>query len=646
MPAVIKPRSHKAPRVTGSPHALKRNTVTGRPISLLFLDTETEIAYEFPGVQWQRFRLGVTCYYRRRYGGREATEIWADHKSPESVCQEIEARARGRTVLYVFASNPSFDLWVLKFYTWFSRRGWKASFIYDEGLRFILVCRREKEVLKILALQNYYPLGIAAVGKELGLEKIECEPLNASEKELFRYCRRDVEILKRAVLEYIDFCDTANLGGWALTLSGQAWNALCHRFLKTRVWVHKNEKTLALERAAYFGGRVEAYELGSPSGGPFVKLDVNSMYPYVMLMMPYPINYEQTWVAPPLDFARIVLNNYCVVADVTLQTDVPLWPTIIQGRTCFPIGTFRAQVCTGGLLTAFELGAVRQVHRLVMYKRGALFRGFIAEFWKRRSEYRQQGKNCWSLLVKRLMNSLYGRFGMAPPVLIEKKQVADSGFYRELYIPADGGETKEITLIMHTMFVNQGRHEGKHSMPAVAAHVTEYARLHLAEILNTLGWDRALYCDTDSVFLRATDLGRLHEHLDPETLGKLKVEQEIKRLTIYGPKDYVVDGKRTIKGVPEKAEQVGKHDYRCEVFPGIKTLFATPKGTQIPLDSVNLFSPRQLLDFQGEGLYPVLRQVKHLERIYRKGDVQANGKVKPYRLSDSRALTPSTLMRS
>lgn len=631
---MLRDRRRTPPSVSGKPHTLPGNKATPRPRHMLFLDTETLIAFHDNRADWHRFDQGWTCYYRRRRGSRSDTQVWRHHDNREAMVNSILDRAGEKRTLYVFASNPSFDLWILNFYAAAHAQGWQARFLYDSGLRYILSIRREKAKIVVLAVQNYFRSGIAELGDMLGLPKQDVNPLEAPRETVKEYCRRDTEILRDAVLAYLNFCDRVDAGGFALTISSQAFNCFRHRYLDCRVWVHREEDTLALERSAYFGGRTEAFRMGTIDGGPFQCWDVNSLYPYVMQQYSYPTNLIGSVESPDLDTVRKALRHYAVVADVELNTERPLWPVRLNNRTVFPVGSFATSVCSHGLALALSTGALRKVKRCAIYDRRPIFRKMVTDFYARRERHKRSGNHVMSRLLKDMLNSLYGKFGQANPELLREEDCPEPGFFRHYHLPADGGPTQVVTLLMGRLFVEGGLTEHKHSLPAIVAHVTEYARAHLQRLITLVGWDRVLYCDTDSLFIRAADAERLGEWRDDYALGHLSLDGESDTLEIRALKDYVFGESEKIKGVQVGSKQVGPDTYHVENFPGLKTLLATPRDGQISLSLAAEWSPDEAQDLQRVGLYPVLHQSKHLSRDYLKGKVTESGRVVPYRLSE------------
>jgi hypothetical protein len=149
--------------------------------------------------------------------------------------------------------------------------------------------------------------------------------------------------------------------------------------------------------------------------------------------------------------------------------------------------------------------------------------------------------------------------------------------------------------------------EGPRSFVAVAAHVTEYARLALWELIESVGCGRVLYCDTDSIVIRASDLALVDQPIDPSALGALSVDKSCARLVIHGPKDYEADELVRLKGVPARAEKQADGSYVYDQF---------------------LRSASHLRRHVDEGVL-LERRTKRLRSVYDKGVVSRRGSVRP-----------------
>lgn len=155
-----------------------------------------------------------------------------------------------------------------------------------------------------------------------------------------------------------------------------------------------------------------------------------------------------------------------------------------------------------------------------------------------------------------------------------------------------------------------GEKPSKNSMVAISAHVTEYARFFLWNIIKTAGCDKVLYCDTDSIKIRKKDMSKVAYMIDDSRLGALKLEDTFKYFKIEGAKQYWTEKTRKIKGVPKKAEQVGNHEFEYMSFPGQNTHLRKKVNRWFEVSKIR----------------------KVCEPGYSKGIVQPNGKIVPIEL--------------
>ena len=608
--STVEPRRPKRLKVKGKAHYLTPNRATRRPSELLFLDTETRVRNSAGAIDFHVFRLGVTCRYHRRSGQGRDAQKWRAFDDEGAMTAYLDRCARPKRCLYVFASNPSFDLWCIRFYHIMRRQGWRLKFLNVSHFNYILVCKQETRKICVLASQNIVPVSIARLGEVVGRKKLDCDPLRAGDRELLWYCRRDVEILRDFVLLYLDWCDKHDLGAWAYTLSGQAFNAFRHRFMSHRIYVHRRPEVLDLERLAYKGGRVEAFRLGDLSGRWWHKLDVNSLYPFVMREQQYPVKLRGLVRSPQVRELGKLLHSYCLIADVDVDTKEPVYGITIDHRLCFPTGAFRAALCTDSLRYALGHDHITRVHRVAVYDRAFIFRAFVDTFYRLRLKYRRQGNEVFSFLVKRCMNMLYGKFGQAPRELLSREDVDSDAVFREsvLFSDKEGGQV--WTQLLGTLLKEGQAHEHRNSIPAICAHVTDYGRMELYRAMRAARTGGVVYCDTDSLIVPTAALKRLQGQIDPDKLGYLKFEGRTKHLIIYGAKDYEWGDRKIIKGIPTRATATGPDTFDLVTFPGLYTL----------------------LDGCDEGVIPIRRISKTLTRTYLKGDVQPGGRVLPFAL--------------
>jgi len=365
-----------------------------------------------------------------------------------------------------------------------------------------------------------------------------------------------------------------------------------------------------LERAGYFGGRCEAFRLGALEGGPFVFLDVNSMYPHVMRENLFPSRLLVYSENPKDDRWEAGLESGAVMAEVLLSTDVPLYAMKKDGKLLFPVGEFSTVLCTESLKEAIRRGHLLSVQKWALYQARPLFRDYVDYFYPLKVRYKAEGDALYARIVKSFLNSLYGKFGSRAPIMETFDCPDFPGVSRETVLDATTGERWIEYAIMGTLVRLYGEEDTANTVVSIAAHVTDCARVLLGRIIEGIGWDRVLYCDTDSVVIRKSDLHHVTYPRDDKLLGALTVAQETETLALYGCKDYETDQGRKTKGVPHRATPCGVNQYRYLQFDRLVT-------------SLRAESP--------VGISTHWR-TKTLSGAYDKGDVSSSGAVSPFHL--------------
>lgn len=636
------------------PHILKKTKKQTRPKNIIYFDSEANVDIEITQEEIMAIQQGMkvekehktnlicACFCRE---GRP--DIWRDyhHKIARNFKRKfwhdvVEFAQYGQTTT-LFAHNTKYDILATNGIVYLVEMGFEITSFSEDNPFIIEFAKTENGKTKkivILSTTNFYKDSLANIGKTFGLEKLEAA-YNKSLEESIVYCRRDVEIIKKAMTEFYDFVEAEKLGNCAKTLAGQSFNAFRARFLKHEIAIHCDEKALEVEREAYSGGRTEAFHLGRIPDKLYT-VDVNSMYPFVMRDNLFPVKLLTVRENMSIDKLNFFIDNdYLLCARVRLKTKLPIFPLKHRGKLEFPTGEFTTSLSTPELKKALEIDAVRKVDTVCIYESANIFSDFVTFFYEKRLEAKAQGNAVLSYLLKILLNSLYGKFGQksidweiigkAPTdiVKIERIFCGETGTYKTMKII--GG------IVMQNTEKSGVEIESYNSFPAIAAHVTAYARCLLWDYMTLAGIDTVKYCDTDSLFLLEKGYKKLKEAgvIDPNSLGKLKLEKE-GYFEIRGLKDYtlisgfdhdsktVIKDKVKIKGVSLKGlengstVQLDEKTYITSVFPGITRMMQEEKLGQN---------------------YSTRLQKKILERNYSKGIVTKSGRVKPFHYTGGEA---------
>ncbi len=251
-----------------------------------------------------------------------------------------------------------------------------------------------------------------------------------------------------------------------------------------------------------------------------------------------------------------------------------------------------------------------EAHSIAWYREEKLFTDYVETFNVLRRDYERQGDKGFAKICKLLVNGLYGKFGQrslkieqigeCDPSIVKRERVSDV-------------QTDEIfDQVYLAGFIYRERKEGEsfHSFPAIASHVTAYARIHLFALAAIVPTNHVFYMDTDSLVVDQQGYNALEGKIEPGKLGALKIEQQSPWLKIHAPKDYAMENRVKLKGISPNAEKLGEGVYKQTHW--LKLAGLIREGVV-------------------EG-YITKEVIKHQLRVIHSGVVQPGGWVQPFHL--------------
>lgn len=591
-------------------HYLPGNKSNEMPQNCIFFDTETKWEIKEDGYEHHKLWFGYGCFTRKK-----SSDVWTKpeyqmFKSIEEYWEWIFNKARVQTRLYMFAHNGAFDLPVLNAFEVLPQNGYKLKSAVADAPPLILTWRKDKHTIKFVDTLNIWRMSLEKIGDQLGYPKLTMPKSKRLTQEWKQYCKQDVEILRQAVLNWFKFLIDYDLGGFAPTLASQSFNAYRHRFMDTPILIDNNTKALELSRNAYVGGRTECFKIGKFKGD-FYHVDINSMYPFVMRDNEYPVKLVSVYKRVSQKELTKWCKEFVCIADVLLETDDNCYPVIEDNRLIFPVGKIRCYLSTPELVHAIEHGHLRKINKVAVYEKAIIFNRFITELYDQRLRAKKENREVDVWLLKIFMNSLYGKFGQRGRHYDIIDHVDDLDIDVWVDVDIDTKEVKHFRKFGGILQLFKDEGESRHSMPAIASHVTAYSRLLLHNLIQTAGKNNTYYVDTDCLVLNKIGYDKVQSYMDEKQLGGLKLEQHFKLMEIHSPKDYKFGDNVKIKGIRKNA--IKKTD----------TLF----------EQVKFVSLKGMLN-RGQLTAPMTTIItKQLKREYLKGVVHSNGNVSPFSLS-------------
>ncbi len=551
-------------------HRLKENTRVETPSWMVFVDTEAQIDKLDDSVQHHSLWFGYAECWRIRMDRKRRYYLYKDllfteyHELWDLVTTYTN---KSKVSIYVVAHNWQYDAALLQIKALVEQYGFTTSFLAIDQGAFIVKLKRNDLNLILLDSTNYFHTSLAALGSSIGLEKLGT-PWNTDDLDVWiEYCIRDVTVMRTAMFRFIDFIVEHDLGSFAPTAASQALHAYRHRFMTQTILFHDRQRVIDMEREAYHGGRTEAFYIGSVKQTIYA-LDINSMYPSVMRDHDYPYELLGSNSQCTLDQLAKLCAHYCVTARVTVETEQNVYPVMHNNRLVFPVGQFETSLSTPELMYGLEHDHIKSIAYVAWYKRAKLFEDYVTYLYRLRQEYKDEGNKAFDLMVKLLLNSLYGKFGQRGVEWIDTNYCGDipEGVREFCALDPETGRVKQYRIVLDRLQERATRGETLNTFVAIAAHVTAYARMKLWRLIQKAGPKHVYYCDTDSLYVDDEGFNHLGDEIDPSRLGALKLETKAFSATIYGLKDYQLDDKEKHKGIRSTAKLIADATYQQERF--------------------------------------------------------------------------------
>jgi hypothetical protein len=581
------------------------------PEHLIFIDTETTTLTDKEDEHRPQLIVGVSQYVRLDKDLNVIDQDQRIFKSLDDLYSWLLSFMCEYNTINIFAHNWSFDFPVIDGFNFFYDQGYELKMIVDGSPPIILKYQKEKNLVMIIDSMNFFVMPLSSMGELVGVKKHTDIKLGVYSQELEDYCIDDVNILRLSIINLLKFLRDNDLCRFNHTTSSLALNTFTRKFLKHQIFIDGDEKKTMLGRKSYFGGRTECFRIGDYKG-PFYLIDVNSMYPFVMANNDYPVKTFKSSLSMNVKDLPKLIDRYSLTIDCIVNTDEPVYPKIINTRTCFPVGRFRAYLSTPEIEHAISNDHIESVRQVVMYEKANIFSDYVKFFYDLRNKYRKSGNKVYDKLSKLLMNSLYGKFGQSHKYW-EESQLEPTGTpHTRWYFDIDQGKRVYVMELNNKVYKAEFTIESRDSFPAIASHVTAFARLYLYNTLSYIGRNHVYYCDTDSLLLDQVGYNKIKNKLNDSTLGCWSLDGTYDKIEIRGNKDYTFGSKNRIKGIRPKAVEIEPGTYRQLQFGSLRGVIRSSK-----IDA------------------PIIKHiVKHLTRDYKKGQVLPSGEVIPFKLDD------------
>jgi len=603
-------------------HRLKPNDDLHIQEDYIFFDTETNETFLNDDIRQHTLKLGWALYWNKK----DNVEEWFNFIDKKIFWDFVEKKIMNISELIIFAHNTDFDFKIVDGIRQLTKRRYKLHRFYINGSVFSLTFKKKKKTIRIYDTMNYVPFPLKKIGEILGCKKLNIEFNSCTNDELSIYCKNDVKIIYLFIKKLLDFLETNNLCRLRPTTSSIALNAFRHRFYdydNNPIYIHSMEGAIEIERKSYHGGITDCFKVGKFKD-KLVKLDINSMYPYQMLINELPtklIYYSDKKEDNLKEKLFTLIKKHHIIADckIFLPKEYAYILTKFKvnkiEKNGFIYGKFRSVLSTPEIEFVLKYGKIINVNKLYVYKKSFIFKDYVNFFYKKRFEYKNDGNYIFEHFCKICLNGLYGKFAQKSSMykILKENIEYDVGKYTVLL--DEKGIVKEC-LVMHIgnkiVKVSYLDNNAYDSFVAISSMITAYARMYLIELILKVGRENVYYVDTDSLIIKKSSLNKLNKYINNNEIGKLKIEGYSNKSEFIRPKWYTFNNDEKCKGV--KKSHIVLYDNNNE--------------RKIKQDQWERFKTSiRNKNVDKQMIYPL---EKTLSKKYDKGIVDKDGNVLPY----------------
>jgi len=587
------------------------------PEDFIFFDTETSTKI-IDKEQHLTLKVGWAYYWKRgnepiKKEFKKISEFWDFILSIKS------------DDLWIYAHNIDFDFKIVDgFRELILRRKFDVDKVYLEGKIFMLTFKNGEQKLRFYDTFNYVPMSLEKIGKAIGYKKLYVDFDKVDDKTLSEYCKNDVEIIYQFIKSIIYFLEENDLGSLKPTSASLSMSAFKYKFydkVKYPIFIHANQGVINLERKSYKGGITDCLKVGKFKNN-LIKLDINSMYPYIMKKFESPVKLIPSAINIEINNIPYFNKKYYLIADMTIKLPkdkayiLTKFKTLDIVKSGFLYGEFRESLCSPEIDYVLKNGQILKIHKIAIYEKRNIFNDYVDFFYNKRLEYKKQGNETYVLLCKLFMNSLYGKFAQRSSkyTLISENEKIDLQKYKILR-----GDEKdyieEITILHMGKKIFKMENTNKNSFDsfvAISSFITSYARMFLVELIEKVERKNVYYIDTDCLIINKESLPKIKEYLDDLELGKLKNEGESNYGIFYKPKYYEFNREKKCKGVKKVH----------------KTIFEDDEAWFVEYDNFERFKTaitKDSLHYQ-----KISKIQKRISKHYDKGKIALNGDIIPF----------------
>ena len=551
---------------------VKLRLLKAKKRKFIFWDIETKNEIKDHNTKF-KFLQACTGYTRLNPKKDKNIVDYKFHRSELELAKYFVKMIQKHRSIIAMAHNTGFDLLHSNLLPYLEDSGFKYKIFNPRTSSFIIKMTRDNYAITFLDSMNWFPFSLDKLGDMIGDKKLEIDFDKYDQGNMDVYNKQDVTIVKRAYEKYVKWYNEISGLSSGYTRGSDAYQLWKISKKAGNVSRHANLEILRNEYNSYRGGRTECFKLGALSNEPWYKIDINSLYPYVMANNEYSTKYIGTFDNPSYDLFEAIYKDHNVLCDISFDTKIPIVPIRDNLGMYYPIGRIRGWYCGNELNDIIDLADVIKIHKVHAYNKSEIFRDIIEKLYEYKKQYSKENRDIERYNVKLMLNSIYGKFGQKMENL---HKIGESKNRHYNYSQCLGDLRNDYDGIMNCGYDVYGVNKniiGNNSCPIIASEVSGNGRAFITDFINRIGIENIAYCDTDSLILNQCGFDFMSDHIDNIQLGSWKLEGVSNKVVIRGLKDYSFGSENHTKGIPKKAKPINKDTFQYTHFTTFKEGF-------------------------------------------------------------------------
>lgn len=550
-------------------HFLAPTTSTTVPRRLLWLDCAGTASDERGTLvrRWQAGALGST-HWTSRKGVRKDT-LNAYH-TPEDLWRAADGFCVSNRRTVLFGYDLAVQLRLSRALIVLPRMGWELKRIVMERGSAWASFKHGKRSLLMCDLHAWAPVSLHSFARDVSHVIVDFAERGQAGELVATECMQRCRIIRESVLSILDWVEHEGLGQFRPTGSGQSYSAFRRRFHRYRLLVHDDPVRLAAEREAMWTGRCEAWRHGILVGSSWREADMSAAYCRIAASEGVPAVALAPIRKPTVQRLKSLMAEHAVLADITVNLQVPCLPARLGGRTAWPTGEWRGWYWDPEIRLALEYADIVKVHHAYPYTREPALRDFATWVLTGMHAADSEVPPAARRVLKHWSRCLVGRLGLRYRAWTPFARADENDLQLVSHYDCEDGTVTDMLIAGRDWMLLTGMQEALESLPQIPAWVMSECRRLLWKAMMFVGLPYVAYVDTDSIIydVRADEHGGCAaEWLYAQGWTE---KGHYSTMTIHGPRNYSTSSSRKVAGLPLTARQVAPLEFTGEVMRSVK----------------------------------------------------------------------------